>query len=266
MTAMAISGVVALIALLHFVGVLLPVEGTIRRLITPGSQLLYSVTVTLRDETETFASVDELKAAYGKVKDELVTTKVDQTELTLLRHENDELRKQLSYVVSSTFHHLGAEVVADVVGRNIEPFGSTLIINRGTGDGVRVGQPVMAHRGVMVGKVIRAETDIAIVRLLTDGQSSVAATVLNKEKSLGIVVGGFGLSIRMNWIPGDEDVRVGDTIVTSGLEPGIPRGLIIGTVDVIEREPYQAFQRAVISPATEQNQLRMLLILTEMKQ
>jgi len=72
------------------------------------------------------------------------------------------------------------------------------------------------------------------------------------------VEGGYGISLRMNLIPRDEAVRIGDQVVSSGLEKNIPRGLLIGTVAVIENEPYKPFQQAILNSVADLSKLTVV--------
>jgi rod shape-determining protein MreC len=99
------------------------------------------------------------------------------------------------------------------------------------------------------------------VRLLNDNSSKIGATILNTDRSLGVVEGGYGLSVKMNFIPRNEIVKVGDIIVTSGLEAGMPRGLLIGSVTAIENETYRPFQAALLLPGTDLSKLSIVSIL-----
>ena len=112
-----------------------------------------------------------------------------------------------------------------------------------------------------MGKITKVEKQLAVVRLISDNQIKVAATVLNNERSLGVVEGGYGLSVRMSFIPRNEVVQVGDQIITSGLELNIPRGLLIGSVAAVENEPYQPFQQAVLTPAADLAKLTLVSVL-----
>jgi len=177
----------------------------------------------------------------------------------MLKEENRLLRSSLNFFVSTTYNKVGAEVI----GKNIDPTGSTVIINRGEVAGIKVGNAAVAENGVFVGKVARVEKNEAVVRLVNDNQSRVAATVNNAEKSIGIVEGGYGISIRLNFIPQNETVSVGDTVFTSGLEDSIPRGLPIGRIEVVEKEAYQPFQKAVMTPFVALDKIFTLNIITE---
>ena len=85
---------------------------------------------------------------------------------------------------------------------------------------------------------------------------------MSRDRSIGIVEGGYEISIQMNFIPQNEELNVGDAIVTSGLEETIPRGLLIGRVEAVKKEAYEPFQQAVITPAAPLHALTVVTVLT----
>lgn len=258
-TLIAIVIVVLITILTHYLGWLHPAERFVRRLIAPGSDALYSWSVTLDDQTELFHSVGDLERAYTMLKQTYLENKIDETRFALLEEENTSLRKGLDFVQKTGFKTLGA----DVIGKQIDPIGSTIILNRGTKDGIKDGMPVIVHDGILIGSIARAEEDMSIVRLITDNQSRVAATLMNKEKSIGLIEGGFGLSVRMTFVPQHELISVGDVVITSGLEKEMPYGLMIGVVESVEKEVYEPFQRAIITSPVNLQQLIVVSVLLE---
>lgn len=182
---------------------------------------------------------------------------INSTRIAILESENKALREMLSFVSAKQYHSIGAEVV----GRGTDPLRESLIINRGTREGIAAGQPVIAGRGFFIGKIVRAEPDMAVVQLLYDHQSKIAAATLSDSASMGLVEGGYGVSVRMNLIPQNEIIRVGDMVVTSGLEALIPHGLPIGTIEIVEKEAYQPFQRAVIAPSVDGRRQRLVSVI-----
>lgn len=256
-TLFLIAFVVILTTSFHYVGWLQPVEVFLRGIISPVSRSVYTWSVRFGDETLYFESVEALQAAYISLRNESLNHAVDQVELALLREENAALRSSLQFVEESTYDAVGA----DVIGKNIDPIGSTVIIDVGSEQGVTVGNPVIVGKGILIGKISRVTPQTSIVRLLDDNQSKVAATILNEEKSIGVVEGGYGLSIRMNVIPQNEVIEIGNTVITSGLEAGIPRGLVIGTIETFEKEPYQPFQSAVITPPEDFGRVTVVSVL-----
>ncbi len=257
-TFFSISFIVILVIALHYLGWLNPVENFLRVIIKPGSRLMYNLSVKINNNNENFNSLDDLRNAYQRVKEENLNNKIDLSKISLLEQENVELRSQLNYLNKKTFNYLGAEVI----GKNIDPLESTLVLNRGVSDGVKVGQPVITGRGALIGQIVKAEKNESVVRLINDNQSRLAAIVINQDKSTGMVEGGYGISIRMKLIPQNESVNVGEMIATSGLQPEIPRGLFLGTVQAVEKQTFQPFQEAILTPLEDLNKLTLVNIIT----
>jgi len=244
-TLISITIVIILTIVFHFAGWLSPVENFLHSLVKPGSELMYSISVSENSEdVELFSNNKKLIQAYKDLKTELLENKINLAELQLLQEENQELKKQLNFVESNKYLSVGV----NVIGKNTEPTGNTLIVDRGKKDNIELGNIVITEKGVLVGKITSVDDHFSIVRLINDNQSKIAGTIINQEKSIGLVEGGYGISVHMNFVPQNEILTVGDTVVTSGLEEGIPRGLLIGKIEAIEKEAYQPFQKAVISP------------------
>ena len=260
-TLIAIGVVILLTVFLHTVGVLRPIERFFRGLVNHASEQVYSWNVGEDEGVETFDTVEELEIAYRDLKKKYESSVLYEAEARLLRNENDELRATLKFVTSTGVRHIGASVQVEAIGKNIEPLGSTIVVNRGSEAGLRVGQPAIVGDGMFIGKVVRVDDGSAVIGLVTDSQSKVAATVIGKTESIGMVEGGYGISVRMTWIPQQEEIIPGSLVVTSGLEPGIPRGLVIGTINTVEKDQYQAFQEAIISPIIRLDKVRLITII-----
>ncbi|MFH1947270.1 MAG: rod shape-determining protein MreC [Candidatus Magasanikbacteria bacterium] len=250
-TFVSISITIIFFLCLHYIGWLIPVENFFRNIITPSSQFIYSITVSLEENKEEFASLDELRQAYQNTKKELLKNKVDEVQMELLKQENEELKKQLNFLSAGDYNNVGVQVL----GKNIDPVGNTLVVNRGSSDGIGIGNAVISGEGILIGKIVKVEENLSIIRLINDNQSKIAATIVNQDKSIGLVEGGYGISVHMNFIPQNETIVVGDLVITSGLENDIPRGLLLGKIEAVEKEAYQPFQRAIISPLVNLNKI-----------
>lgn len=205
-----------------------------------------------------YQNIPDLSNALALCQAKAANEIIKETELQHLQKENAELRNQLHFKPKISITTVGAEIISREIG-NLH---QVVIVNRGTKDNVAVNQPVITGQGILVGKVIKVDTAVAWVRLLSDGQSAVGATVVNDSGSVGIVEGGYGLSLQMRFIPRDEIITVGERVVTSGLEPNLPSGLVIGTIAMVQNEAYQLFQTAILTPLGEFSKLRLLNIIT----
>ncbi|MBI5728634.1 MAG: rod shape-determining protein MreC [Candidatus Magasanikbacteria bacterium] len=244
----------AALIVLHYTKLSAPVEIFLRSIVTPTLSSLTTFSINVGDRYQVFKNREEFVAAYQACLATAARQAADTTAAALLAQENNELRQLLAWHKKQPV----PMVVANVIGKELLTTGQKVLIDQGVKAGLAVDQPVITQEGVLVGKILKVEPDIATVRLINDNQSKMSAVIFNRDRSLGAVEGGYGISLRMNLIPRDEPVRIGDQVVSSGLEGTIPRGLIIGTVAVIENEPYKPFQQAVLTPATDLSKLTVV--------
>lgn len=242
-----LTAILILLVFLNYAGAINFIKDRLRLAFLPIFTQTNNISVNVGDNYEFFRNKSAFFDAYRKCRSEMETESVELSKLKLLQDENNQLKDALNFREKTKLN----SVVARVVGKNIEQTDQTILIDRGTEDGIALDQPVIVGNGILVGKIIKAENGLSVVRLINDNQSKIAGAALNGDKSLGVVEGGYGLSVKMNFIPRNETIRVGDVVVTSGLEQTIPRGLLIGAVTAIENETYRPFQSAVLAPGTD---------------
>jgi rod shape-determining protein MreC len=134
------------------------------------------------------------------------------------------------------------------------------VLNRGERDGIRPEMGVMTQAGV-VGRVVKANPSTAVVLLITDPNNAVTG-LIQRTRDEGIVEGTVRGLARMKYIPLLSAARVGDTVVTSGLTGGFPKGLVIGSVRSIERVEGDLFQSADITPEVDVSKLEEVLVIS----
>ncbi len=252
--------ILILLIFFNYIGWLNPIKKGVRSIFLPIFAKTNDLSVKVGENYEFFKNREEFFESYRQCRADQLNTQIEEASLAILIEENLQLKEILSFQERSK----SVSKIARVIGKNIEKTDQTIIIDRGTEEGMLPDQPVVVGNGLLIGKIVKAENGVAIVRLINDNQSKIAATVLNHERSLGVVEGGYGLSIKMNFIPRNETVRIGDQIVTSGLEENIPRGLLIGTVTAIENETFRPFQSAVLVPGADLNKLSIVSVLTNL--
>lgn len=246
-----------LVVVTRYLGWLRPFENFSRRLLFPSAESFYNFSAKAGEQYQFFKDPGHFLASYDTCVNQLATEQAHTARQDLLLKENEELRQLLKFKVRQT-----AELVsAEVVGVTVEGAEQVIVINAGSSGGIKPNQPVTSGDGILVGKVFKVETDSATVRLINDNQSKVAAMVVNGTRSLGVIEGGYGISLRMDFIPRNEAIAVGDKIVTSGLEPGMPKGLFVGTVASIENEAFKPFQQTVLTPALNLSKLSTVSVL-----
>ena len=148
---------------------------------------------------------------------------------------------------------------ARVIAADATPYFLTLTVDRGTEDGIRSDQAVLAPTGV-VGRVVgQPAARAARVQLLTD-QNAAAGALIERTRASGVVMGEDDeTSLRMEYVSNLETVWVGDRIVTSGIDGIYPKGFAIGTVTDVA-PGVGLYQTIRIAPAVEFSQLEDVLV------
>jgi rod shape-determining protein MreC len=249
--------VVMLLFFFHYLGWLRFVEDLFRTATIPFSTFVNNLRVSAGNRYQLYLNRRILEKKINECTIEVQKLPLQSAKIKVLEAENIELKKQLNFIKNNKY----LSVSANVVGKITDGMQRSIIIDVGENSKILIGQPVIVGEGILIGRVVKTQKDSSIVRLINDNQSRVAATTLNRDKSIGIIEGGYGLSIKMNFIPRDEIIMVSDQVVTSGLDPQIPRGLLIGEIAVSENESYQPFQQAIITSATDLNKLTVVSVL-----
>jgi rod shape-determining protein MreC len=198
-----------------------------------------------------------------------------------LREERDRLRRELIAARDATQQNqqlrallemdqrLGLEdqglVEARVYGRSPTVWYSTVTVNKGTRDGVREGDPVINGAG-LVGRVRVASGSSAQILLITDADSGVPAKVTGSRGSPGTVETAVGdpNDLRLNYFGRGDEVREGQTVVTSGTVSQrypsfFPEGIPIGRITDVDEDEGTLHVR----PFADLRRLEYVQILTE---
>jgi rod shape-determining protein MreC len=150
-------------------------------------------------------------------------------------------------------------ITATVVGEDGYPWFKTIIINRGEADGIREGYPVVAAAGV-VGQVTKVSPHSARVLLFTDNASAIAGMV-QRTRARGVIKGKGGSRCTLEFTMREDDVKVGDLVVTSGIGRIFPKGLSVGEVTMVKKGEYGIFQSIELRPAVDLARLEEVLVL-----
>lgn len=203
----------------------------------------------------------ELQQAKAQIAD--LQARIDE-----LERENEELREiQGEYQILLDLVNRARQtpemrrLTVSVIGYDTSPAVRSLIIDKGSDDGIVVGMPVESARG-LVGQVFRTTADSAQVVLITDNASAIPAR-LGTSRATGLMRGGgLGGSMSIEWIDLQFQVEIGEVVTTSGLGGKFPEDIVIGRVSDVERNEADLFQRAVIQPAVDFDALEMVFVIT----
>lgn len=169
--------------------------------------------------------------------------------------ENARLKNLLSFKQKSQYKSIAARVI----GRDPSNWSSAIIIDKGEKDGIKKGLVSVTFLG-LVGRVAEVSDSTSKVLLITDPNLSISALV-RRSRQEGLVVGSLGGSLIMKYLPKECDISVADQVITSGLTPNYPKGLLIGTVSETGEELSSFMRYAVIKPAVNLAALEEVLVI-----
>lgn len=189
-----------------------------------------------------------------------------------LRHGNAVLSEQLNhyregYIEGMRLRKLlnlkdglsSRVVAARVVDRNRASLFKTIMIDKGTADGMRVGFPVLSEQGV-VGRIIETAWHASQVLLLVDGNSNIDG-LIQRSRAQGILQGAGSAGCNLKYISRVEEVLPGDVVLSSGLAGVFPKGLLLGVVTKVSRKGEGLFQKIDVAPAVDFGKIEEVLAL-----
>jgi rod shape-determining protein MreC len=183
-------------------------------------------------------------------------------DLEAVERENERLRTML--VLRDQVP--GEKISARVIAKDISPLFRVVRVrlDRGRDDRVVPGMPVVSTEG-LVGQVSRVEDRYADVMLTVD-EGSAVDVVVQRTGSRGILRGtgeSDNYKSRIQYLLRADEVRVGDTVYTSGLGRRFPPNLKVGTITNVEKRDFGLYQLAEVTPSVNFTRLEEVFVLTE---
>jgi rod shape-determining protein MreC len=139
-----------------------------------------------------------------------------------LRDTNERYRTVLGLKTDPPIPMATARIVTDSRG----PFANSRLANAGTEKGIKPGNPVMSENG-LVGRIVGVTEGVSRVLLLTDAASR-TPVMIDRTNSRAILTGDGGPNPKLEYLRGQDPVKSGDRVLTSGDGGVFPRGLPVG--------------------------------------
>lgn len=251
-----IALVVAL-GLLKLLGLLSPLRSAAMAATQPLTTRLYGVGASIHNAFQQPADIAGLQAETERLRNENQNLRQQLSALQQAEQDNKTLRQLLDFFEDEATDL--PRVMARVSSRDTQR-PTTIVLNVGERDGIEKNNAVVANEGVLVGKIIEVYAKSSRALLLTDQESSVAVSLSGGTPSSKLVRGEKGLSLLLDQVPQQETVRLGQLVITSGLEPALPRGLLVGEVEEIVSEQNDLFQTAVLRPLVDYDALSVVAV------
>lgn len=157
--------------------------------------------------------------------------------------------------------HLGVRSVrAAVIWRNLPLFYERVVVNAGSGQGVRKDTAVITPEGI-VGRVLSTTGASAEVELISDVNAA-AGAVVGDERIQGVVQGTGGRMLKLSFIPGSVTVQPGAFVLTSGADGIYPKGVPIGLVASVDRSA-GVYQAILVEPFVDVTRIEEVALVVE---
>lgn len=202
-----------------------------------------------------FVSKEDLQAENEELRARLLILERRALKYAALASENNELRQ----LMNSSEVLDDRVIVGEVVAVSPDPFSHEVVINKGSRDGVEVGQAILDANGLM-GQVQQTSSFTSRVLLVSDSSHAVPVEVVRNGLRAILLGNGDTSALELVHVPDTADIREGDLLVSSGLGGRFPKGYPVAEVDRITKEPGEPFVKIEATPLAELNKSRLLLV------
>lgn len=237
-----------------------PLRSGLKVFLVPFQKVFYSFSVDFQKTKEFLSSIGQLKRENEDLIREKEFLLAQNATLKEAANENKLLREQLNLLPLSQYELVGSFVVS----QDPNGTGNWIEIDRGSEDGITEGMPVIASKGILIGKIKEVGLKSSKIILLTNPKSAVNVMTL-ENGSKGVVKGEYGLGIVFDMIMQTDLVQSGDSVITSGIGGEMPKGLYVGKVQEVHPSDDHLFQQAVVTSPVQASKLKIIFVIKAVK-
>jgi rod shape-determining protein MreC len=172
--------------------------------------------------------------------------------------ELDSANQRLSELLTLREELGGNAVAARIIGRSTLAWVKTAVLNKGASHGITKGMAVVVTNGVL-GQVVSTSAHTARVLLVSD-MSSAVDILVQRTRVRGIATGSPDGGGTLKYIERKEDIQIGDTLITSGLDGIFPKGQLLGTVTRVGAQGAHLFQEVEVKLSADLSKVEEVLV------
>lgn len=234
-----------------------PLEGIVSIPLTFLQGITSGATRRITNFASDLSDIQSLQQRNADLERALINFQAEIVELREIKSDHQRIAALLNYRNSTQDRQY---LPATVIARDTTGLLRTITIDRGSRDQIAVGMPVVTELG-LVGRVYKVAAAQSQIQLVTDTNSFTNAR-LQTTRAEGSIVGRESGDLLMTFIPLNDEVKEGDSVVTSGIGGKFPRGIVIGQVTTSRLDDSRLFQEAVVRSLIDFNRLEIVLIVT----
>lgn len=209
----------------------------------------------MRDAKKYFSLHNALVQENYILKQQAFEHAIKLQRLNSLQAENTHLRSLLGGDIPIS----PRAILGDISHTGRDPFRNVVVVNRGSQHNIQTGQAVVDAKGVL-GQVTRVYPFSSEVTLITDKNLSIPVQV-ERNQLRAIAFGQSGNTLDVPYLPSNVDIKIGDKLVTSGIDGIYPAGLAVATVTKINQDSKSPFAKIISTPTAQVSHHLQLLIL-----
>jgi len=245
-------------------GIMNPLRNTIGYVLVPFQTGVNRVGFGIYENLKEHRTLQEVEEENKKLNEKIDLLTEQNNRLTLDSGELSRLREL--YGLDQEYMQY-EKVAARVIAKDSENWFQVFRIDKGSQDGIRVDQNVMANGG-LIGIVTDVGLNYATVRSIIDDESRVSAMGLQSSDTC-IVAGDLTLyeqgRLRITDIKKDTSIQEGDRIVTSNISAKFLPGILIGYAVDVKEDDKRLMKDGYLIPAADFNDLSEVLVLKQVK-
>ena len=241
-------------------GALGPVEGILSVPLNFISGTFNDTTRRADELTEYLDDLEGLQERNAELEEIIAQFQSELVQLREIESDYNRLASLVDYTLSTEDMEF---VTADVISYDQSGRLRTIVINRGTRDGIAIDMPVVTDQG-LVGRIIQVSATASRILLITD-ESSFVTGRLQTTRALGSVQGSLTGNLIMIDILLDATVIEGDIVMTSGIGGNFPPDLVIGQIESNRRFEFELGQEAQIRSLIDFDTLEIVLVVTSFR-
>lgn len=230
--------------------------------LSPLQKLATTASDALEGFTSYFTEFDRIVDENNTLRSRLTEMEDKVSAAEEVEKMNEWLYGYLELKREHTDFHM---VDASVTGRESGNYMTVFTLDKGESQGIEIDMPVISPTGV-VGRITETGGKWSKASTILESGMSVGAMV-ERTGELGVIEGDFTLATkglcRLVYLDAGSTIAAGDRILTSGYGSVYPRGLVVGTVESVEKDPTSRSIIAYVRPTAPLEDMDRMMVITD---
>lgn len=207
-----------------------------------------------------FIYIGDFKRENSNLKKENQNLLANSAFLQAIIKQNKALTEAVANTKDSNF----TIAIANIMGLDLS--NDLIFIDKGLEDGILENMPVISKEKVVYGKVVKSYATFSRVKLISAKENVLDVKVHNsdalKNPVHGVVKGIGNLSIYLDLVNSESEIKEGDVLLTSALEGTFPPNLLIGNIKSVIKNDANPFQQADVQQFFDIKNIDTLFVIT----